>query len=235
MTMDVNYIARNVSLPDSFREHAEAKFDKIEQLATRAQRLEIKATKEAGHRHAEDTIRVELTVVGKGKVVRSEAAADDKTAAFDLAFSKLLERLRRLRDRRKDHHRAQAGSEPAPGAVSTDTGALLLDQILAAQRDEGVTEDEDASEPEGAADVPVRIREKVFPARPMTPDEAVDAMELVGHDFYVFVDAETSRASAVYRRRGWSYGVISLDPELAGDAGAGEVPVEERAYRATAS
>jgi hypothetical protein len=57
----------------------------------------------------------------------------------------------------------------------------------------------------------VLIRRKVFPTQPMTLDDAVDNMELVGHDFYLFIDTVTGSPSVVYRRRGWTYGVISLD------------------------
>ena len=62
---------------------------------------------------------------------------------------------------------------------------------------------------------PVVIREKVFPAEFMTVDEAVDRMELVGHPFFLFVDAKNDRPSVVYRRKGWDYGVIGLDDEAA--------------------
>ena len=58
---------------------------------------------------------------------------------------------------------------------------------------------------------PVVIRHKVFPTVRMTPEDAVDHMELVGHDFYLFVDAGTDRPSVVYRRKGWDYGVIALE------------------------
>ena len=60
---------------------------------------------------------------------------------------------------------------------------------------------------------PVVIRKKVFAATPMTVDDALYRMELVGHDFYLFIDAETDRPSVVYRRKGWDYGVIGLDVE----------------------
>ena len=77
---------------------------------------------------------------------------------------------------------------------------------------------------------PVRIRQKAFPATPMSVDEAVDAMELVGHDFFLFQNAETGVPSVVYRRRGWSYGVIRLDESLPQDhVSASE---GERAYQA---
>jgi hypothetical protein len=70
-------------------------------------------------------------------------------------------------------------------------------------------------EPVEEADyTPVVIRTKVFPAEIMTTEDAVDRMELVGHDFFLFLEAGTGRPSVVYRRKGWDYGVIGLDEDL---------------------
>ena len=70
---------------------------------------------------------------------------------------------------------------------------------------------EEAEEPYS----PVVIRKKVFEATPMTVDDALNLMELVGHDFYLSIDSETRRPSVVYRRKGWDYGVIGLDENAA--------------------
>uniref|UniRef100_UPI00356ABEF4 sigma 54 modulation/S30EA ribosomal C-terminal domain-containing protein n=1 Tax=Actinotalea sp. TaxID=1872145 RepID=UPI00356ABEF4 len=69
-------------------------------------------------------------------------------------------------------------------------------------------------------DSPVVIREKLHHAEPMTLDDALYEMELVGHDFFLFIDAETALPSVAYRRRGWSYGVIRLDAPVAATADA---------------
>ncbi|NUL46363.1 ribosome-associated translation inhibitor RaiA [Cellulosimicrobium funkei] len=223
MTMDVSYVARNVSLPDRFRDYAQEKFSKIEQLSTRAQGLEIKVTKQTNHRHSDEKLTVELTVHGKGKVIRAEAQADDKFAAFDLAFGKLVERLRRLRDRQKDRHQKRVSVADATAALPlVQPGQSLVEQVMAEQAAENHTA------PEEDGQVPVRIRKKVFPAKPVSVDDAVDAMELVGHDFYLFIDESTGRPSAVYRRKGWSYGVITLDA----DHPDAEVQEEDIDYRA---
>lgn len=208
MTMDVSYVARNVSIPDRFRDYAQEKFSKIEQLSQRAQRLEIKVTKQSNHRHSGENLTVELTVQGKGKVIRAEAQADDKFAAFDLAFGKLLERLRRLRDRQKDRQHQRVSVADATAALpAIDSGRSLVDQVKA---DQAAQEDVPADQ---NGDAPVKIRKKIFPAQPMDVHDAVDAMEMVGHDFYLFIDDESGRPSAVYRRKGWTYGVITLDAE----------------------
>ncbi len=225
MTMDVSYVARNVSIPDRFRDYAQEKFSKIEQLSQRAQRLEIKVTKQSNHRHSGQNLTVELTVQGKGKVIRAEAQADDKFAAFDLAFGKLLERLRRLRDRQKDRQHQRVSVADATAALPViDPDRSLVDQVKAEQAAE---EDAQASQ---NGEAPVKIRKKVFPAAPMTVHDAVDAMEMVGHDFYLFVDAESGRPSAIYRRKGWAYGVIALDA----DHPDAEPREEEIGYRASA-
>lgn len=225
MTLDVSYIARGLTLTDRFRDHVEERRERIEQLAEGADTLEVKVTKSSHHRHSQETVRVELTVRGAREVVRSEADADDKLAAFDAAAARLAERLRRLRDRRKDR-RAGKGATSSRGAEVAFVPPLPASgQELAAE----------AQEAEGvpASGTPVSIRAKSFPATPMTVEQAVDAMELVGHDFYLFQDAETNTPSVVYRRRGWSYGVLTLDPDLPADHAA-PAQGEERPYRAEA-
>ncbi|WP_022871865.1 ribosome hibernation-promoting factor, HPF/YfiA family [Nesterenkonia alba] len=227
MTLQVTYTGRNITIPDAFKEHVEAKSEKAEALADKGQRLEVKVSSQHGHRAAETTITVELTVVGRGKVIRSEAQSDDKFAAFEIAWDKLCERLRRARDKKKSRARAN-GNAQAPaslgqalaGLTPVDPDTPLYEQVLDAEAADDVPPAEDEWTE------PIKIRRKVFPAEPMSVDAAVDAMELLGHDFYLYLDAETGQPSAVYRRRGWTYGVISLDTE------AGEGPqTEERDYR----
>ncbi|PPB50799.1 ribosome-associated translation inhibitor RaiA [Arthrobacter pityocampae] len=210
---------RNLAVSDRFREYATEKIDKIEQLGDKVQRVDAKITKEPSARMAETSLTVELTVICRGPVVRAEASAADKFAAFDLAYGKLLERLRRARDRRKVHH-----GRHTPVAVRVATAALepadpakplYLDvaaEAPAAQEPAPQPEDAYAAPDDvPAGDSPVLIRRKVFSGVPMTLDDAVDSMELVGHDFYLFVDSATGAPSVVYRRQAWTYGVITLD------------------------
>ena len=226
--METNIVGRNLGITDRFREYAEEKSEKVALLADRAQNLEIKLS-----RHNEKSTgksgsdRVELTLIGKGPVVRAEADGSDKYAAFDVALGRLLERVRRAKDRRKVHrgnHRPSSvrdGMEDAFSAVGLSVAdAAVLDQVRTgsiAIAAEGVAEHENENEDEYT---PVVIRKKVFASQPMTVDEALYLMELVGHDFYLFQDSETNRPSVVYRRKGWDYGVIGLedDPALLQDA-----------------
>ncbi len=216
--MEIVVVGRHVEVPERFRRHVEDKLAKVAQLAPRAQRIDVEVTHERNPRLSEISERVELTVRGKGPVVRAEASADDPHAALDIATTRLLERLRRARDRRKDHHR----SAPEPvevRAVELDEPAHHNGNLDAAPDAERRVA-EDGSVETMLGDSPIVIREKVHRAHPMTVDEALYQMEMVGHDFYLFIDVDTALPSVVYRRRGWSYGVIRLDtPVLAAKAG----------------
>lgn len=226
--MDIVITGRRVTVPQKFRDYAEDKLSKVDSLVPKAQRLDVELHQEQNPRQSDTKDRVELTLLGKGPVVRAEASASDKFAAFDLAYTKLMERVRRLRDRRKDHRtrRQSVGQLAAEGLPELGAPALTLDASGApvGSRAEEAQESGEAAPGEGLGESPVIIREKVFAAEPMTVDDALYYMELVGHDFYLFVDAETGRPSVVYRRRGWDYGVIGIDtsapaqdPRLAGD------------------
>jgi len=216
--MDINIIGRNLDITDRFREYATEKAAKVSHLAERAISFEIKVSRHSeklGTSSGND--RVELTLVGPKAVVRAEATGADKYAAFDVAIGKLLERVRRAKDRRKVHrgqHRPTSLREASTDGFSTvgisAAPVAVLDQVrtgsipvVSDETDEVADTEDDYS--------PVVIRKKVFASEPMTVDDALYYMELVGHDFYLFIDHETERPSVVYRRKGWDYGVISLD------------------------
>jgi ribosomal subunit interface protein len=204
---------RHTEVPERFRRLAEEKLLKIGQLAPKAHRTDVELSHERNPRQSQNCEKVEITVRGKGPVIRAEASAEDPAVALDLAFGKLLERLRRTRDRRKVHHGRQTPHSvrlaptggSADGAASTGAPGAVIDEA-----DDGVEggPGSGADGPDGAS--PVVIRAKDHDAAPMTLDQALYEMELVGHDFYLFVDAESRRPSVVYRRRGWNYGVIRL-------------------------
>jgi len=209
--MEIVVVGRHTEVPERFRRHVEDKLAKVAQLAPRAQRVDVEVTHEKNPRLSEIRERVELTVRGKGPVVRAEARADDPYAALDIATAKLVERLRRARDRRKDHHKpaALAPVEVRAGAPAEETAI----EAPATVSEDGVVE-------KVLGDSPIVIREKTHTAQPMTLDDALYEMEMVGHDFFLFVDAETALPSVAYRRRGWSYGVIRLDTPVTASAAA---------------
>jgi ribosomal subunit interface protein len=234
--MDVTITGRNVGVTDRFRTYVEQKSEKIDTLADRALAFEVRVSRhheKSSGAQGED--RVELTIIGPGPLVRAESAASDKYAAFDLAFARIAERLRRARDRKKVHrgrHRPTSVAEAA-GAGFEGMGVEPADGKLIEEVATGAVPVVDADqgtdhEDEDQAYSPVVIRQKVFEAAPMTVDDALYHMELVGHDFYLFVDSETRRPSVVYRRKGWDYGVIGIDENPGADArGSEHVLVEE--------
>ncbi|AXK45517.1 ribosome hibernation-promoting factor, HPF/YfiA family [Brachybacterium saurashtrense] len=217
--MEINVVGRHMDVPDRFRRHLTDKLDKVTQFAPAALRVDVEISQEKNPRQAELSDRVELTVHENGAVIRSEARADDLYGALDIAYGKLLERLRRARDRRKDHRRGRDRAHQGAGA---SLRTMPADQELPAALREEQPEPVEASgqaAPENETDLaeagsPVVIREKKHSAKPMSVDDALYRMELVGHDFFLFMDAESHTPKVVYRRRGWNYGVLELDSEL---------------------
>jgi len=213
--MDIMTTAKGLGLTDRFREYATEKAEKIGSLADRAIAMEIKVSRHAEGRGSAGDDRVELTLVGPGPLVRAEASAADKYAAFDLAYAKLLERVRQAKDRRKVHrgkHRPVSLHEASADGFAVIDITPASVEALNAVATGGIPTVDGAGDDE-ADDSPVVIRRKLFPTTTMTAEEAVDHMELVGHDFFLFVDASTDRPSVVYRRKGWNYGVIALEEE----------------------
>ncbi|MGQ4536993.1 ribosome hibernation-promoting factor, HPF/YfiA family [Dermabacteraceae bacterium P7074] len=209
--MEINVVGRRMDVPDRFRRHIEDKLEKVSQFAPRAQLIAVEVSHENNPRRSEQADRVELTVRDAGAVIRSEARADDLYAAFDVAYGKLLERLRRARDRHKDHRRGKSRSHETPESLRTMPAVevpLADDEVVLAEEGEQAAEDS-----VDLGESPIVIREKSHSAVPMSVDDALYQMELVGHDFYLFVDSETRRHRVVYRRKGWSYGVIELEVE----------------------
>ena len=212
--MEITVTGRNLGVTDRFREYAIEKANKVDHLAERAIAFEIKVSRHHETRGSSGDDRVELTLIGPGPLVRAEASGSDKYVAFDLAMGKLVERMRQAKDRKKVHrgqHRPVSLREAATDGFSViDITPASADVIRAVSTGE-IPVQQQGSEQEDYS--PVVIREKVFPAERMTSVDAVDRMELVGHDFFLFIDATTDRPSVVYRRKGWDYGVISLDTE----------------------
>ncbi len=200
--MEIVITGRRTEVPERFRRLAEEKLAKIGQLAPRAHRVDVEVSHERNPRQAQTSEKVEITVRDKGPVIRAEASADDPAAALDLAIDKLLERLRRTRDRRKVHHGRQTPASVRQAGVGGPLPELGMP---------GAVDGADAAaEAADEQDSPVVIRAKDHVATPMTLDQALYEMELVGHDFFLFVDADGGLPSVVYRRRGWNYGVIRL-------------------------
>jgi len=212
--METNIVGIGMEIPGPFNDYALQKAEKIEQLAERAVAFQIKLTRQNERNGVAGEDKVELTLFGPGPLVRAESTGQDKFAVFDQAMAKLLERVRRAKDRRKVHrgrHRPPSVREASTDGRVADivpASAQVLDEV---RNGGGPRPDEEAMGEEEYS--PVVIRKKVFGAARLSAEDAVDQMELVGHDFFLFIDSETDRASVVYRRKGWNYGVISLTSE----------------------
>ncbi len=229
--MEIIVRGRHITVPSRFRQHAAAKLAKLEKLDQKAVRIDVEVSKERNPRQSDRRERVELTIRSRGPAIRAEAAADDRYTALDLAFAKLESRLRRASDRRKIRHTdnetlrspALVADQGVDATTAPPPPSALNGHGVARPRN-GQPDDQgdqfDRTEPDSPmvpiqmeGDGPLVLREKVHAARPMTIDQALLEMELVGHDFYLFHDSECDRFSVVYRRRGYDYGVIRLVEE----------------------
>ncbi|MEV4655498.1 ribosome-associated translation inhibitor RaiA [Micromonospora sp. NPDC049301] len=209
--MDIVVKGRNVEVPDHYRVHVAEKLAKIERYDHKLIRVDVELFHERNPRQADHCQRVEITCVSRGPVIRAEACTNDFYSALDAAIAKLDTRLRRAADRRRVHR-----GRHAPISVAAATADLPVADLVAAPLSapgDGAragtavaerVEDEYDEQPWHLA------REKVHPAEPMTIDDALFEMELVGHDFYLFQDKESGRPSVVYRRHAYDYGIISL-------------------------
>lgn len=210
--MEIVVASHHTDVPERFRRHAEDKLAKVSQLSPYVQRVDVKVTHERNPRQVDSAERVELTVRAKGPVVRAEASAQDRYSALDLATSKLFERLRRARDRRKNHKGRAASPRPAEAPIPPLPDLEPEPAREAEEIERPVPPDEPGVAVEAQlGDSPVVIRQKVHETEPMTVDEALDEMELVGHPFFLFIDSETGQPCVVYHRHGWTYGVIRLN------------------------
>ena len=219
--MEITITGRNLGVTDRFRDYATEKSEKVAHLADKAIAFEVKLSRHHETRGSSGDDRVELTLIGPGPLVRAESSGSDKYVAFDLAMAKIVERIRQAKDRRKVHrgqHRPVSLREASSDGFKVVDITPATPDVLEKVRTGSIPLQDvaDISEDEDEAYSPVVIRSKVFPCEAMTVDDALYFMELVGHDFYLFIDKETRRPSVVYRRKGWDYGVIGLDENASG-------------------
>ncbi|WKX70677.1 ribosome hibernation-promoting factor, HPF/YfiA family [Streptomyces sp. XD-27] len=213
--MDIVVKGRKTEVPERFRKHVaeKLKLEKIQKLDGKVISLDVEVSKEHNPRQSDRSDRVEITLRSRGPVIRAEAAAADPYAALDLAASKLEARMRKQHDKR--HTRRGNGRIPASDvAIAVPEAARIngTGEIAAQRTVEGVpTTRMGPLEVKGEG--PLVVREKTHAAAPMTLGQALYEMELVGHDFYLFVDSDTKQPSVVYRRHAYDYGVIHLEPE----------------------
>jgi ribosomal subunit interface protein len=209
--VDIVVKGRNVEVPDHYREHVAQKLAPSERLDSRVIRLDVELAHEKNPRQSDRCQRVEITCYSKGPVIRAEACAADFYAALDAAVLKLEARLRKSHDRRRVHH-----GRHTPPSVAEVTAGLPVGVPAGTNG----TSSDHATETVAVLDAPATapvddtasliVRDKTHQASPMTSADALHEMELVGHDFYLYMDADTGLPSVVYRRHGYDYGVIRL-------------------------
>ncbi|MBB6170141.1 ribosomal subunit interface protein [Nocardiopsis mwathae] len=222
--MDIIVKGRRTGVSDKFRQHVENKLSKLSKWEKKGMSVDVEVSKERNPRLAAQCERVELTIHSSGPVIRSEASSDDRYSALDQALTRIEARLRKLADRRKVHRgnhapvsvaAATAGladNHVAPPAESADSTTPVPSQTSGGTGDT-LAEDrffDEFVELDTQGDAPVIVREKFHHAKPMSIDQALMEMELVGHDFYLFHDEQKDAPSVVYRRKGFNYGVLRL-------------------------
>ncbi|ORW07483.1 ribosome hibernation-promoting factor, HPF/YfiA family [Mycobacterium kyorinense] len=190
---------RNVEIPDHFRIYVSQKLARLERFDRTIYLFDVELKHARNRRERKSCQRVEITARGRGPVVRGEARANSFYAAFESAVDKLESRLRRDKDRRKVHY-----GDKTPVSLAAATAAVPPPAPATSAEPAPAVESDGYHEPGHI----VRIKE--HPATPMTVDDALSQMELVGHDFFLFHDKETDKASVVYRRHGYDYGLIRL-------------------------
>jgi ribosomal subunit interface protein len=228
--VDIVVKGRKTEVTERFRKHVVEKLSRVERFDGKAISLDVELSKERNPRQSGRCDRIEITLRTRGPVVRAEACAADPYAALDLAIAKLEARLRRAADRRRVHH-----GRHSPVSVSTATSTLaeLEAAEISAQIAAAAAAAAPPAEPldngvhrvgpiEVQGEGPMIVREKTHSAPAMDLCQALYEMELVGHDFYLFVDADSKLPSVVYRRRGYDYGVIHLEENGAAHYSGGQ-------------
>jgi len=191
---------RNVEVPDHFRLYVSEKLARLERFDRSIYLFDVELDHEKNRRQRKNCQHVEITARGRGPVARGEACADSFYAALESAVSKLENRLRRSKDRRKIHY---GDKTPLSLAEATALNHLVEQQPVSAPAEEEIPALDDHE--------PGRIvRTKEHTATPMTVDDALYEMELVGHDFFLFHDKESDKPTVVYRRHAYDYGLIRL-------------------------
>ncbi|OFR65446.1 ribosome hibernation-promoting factor, HPF/YfiA family [Corynebacterium sp. HMSC078H07] len=204
----ITITGRNVEVPEHFQERVAGKLAKIERLDPTLTFFHVELMHEPNPRRESEAERLQITATGKGHIARAEAKEDSFYAALETALSKMERSLRKVKVRRenvKSGHRAQKG-----------TGEIAAEMVAEAEAAQ-LTKEDRYIDPYAETVEDVRpgqiVRFKEHPATPMSVDDALSEMELVGHDFYLFINVENNKPSVVYRRHAYDYGLISLTEE----------------------
>ena len=227
--MEIVVTGRNVEVPDHFRVHVAEKIGRLERYDHKIVGMEVELFHERNRRQLKNCQRVEITGRGCGPVARAEASAQDFYAALDAAVGKLEARLRRSHDRRRITGKRARVMGSRSAAIAAGGATVVLDERPPITADDRVDVGDDVRADDTVdVDIPVPrvhdesmrdndqvpgriVRRKVHTAEPMSVDDALSRMELIGHDFYLFADADSGDPCVVYRRKGYDYGMIRLE------------------------
>ncbi len=183
MTQKVETVARNMRLTDTTRDYVQKKAAKLERYLQEIEEIRIELSHAKSARSALDRQVAQITVHGKGFILRAEERADDVRTAFDAALDKMQRQVDRYKGK---HYHGRGNGRPAAEAVEEEMPVDETGELL-----------------------PLIGRRKKFVVLPMTEDEAVEQMRLLGHDnFFIFFNAEQNALQVLYRRRNGTYGLI---------------------------
>jgi putative sigma-54 modulation protein len=183
MTQKIETVARNMRLTDTLREYVDKKAAKLERYLQEIEEVRVELSHIKSARSALDRQVAQITVHGKGFILRSEERADDIHAAFDTALDKIQRQIDRYKGK---HYRGRGDGRSAAEVVEEDLPVDETGELM-----------------------PLIGRRKKFMILPMTEDEALEQMRLLGHDnFFVFFNAEQNAIQVLYRRRNGTYGLI---------------------------
>jgi putative sigma-54 modulation protein len=184
MANTVDVVARNMRLADNTREYVEKKTAKLDRYLQEIDEVRVELSHVKAARNATDRQVAQITLRGKGFILRTEERADDLHAAFDTALDKMQRQIDRYKGK---HYRGRGDGRSAAE----------------------VTEEEEIPVDETGELLPLIARRKKFIVLPMNEDEAVEQMRLLGHDnFFVFFNAEQNSIQVLYKRRNGTYGLI---------------------------
>ncbi|MBI3158861.1 MAG: ribosome-associated translation inhibitor RaiA [Chloroflexi bacterium] len=187
MTVEIDVKARELKVDDRLHDYIVSKVSKLERYVSGIQSVRVEMSHLASARQTEDRFVAQITVFGKGFVLRAEDRADEPTAAFDTAFDNIKRRVRRY----KDKHYRGAGDR-------TSLGDAAMEELMAMEM-----------EPEVEALI---ARRKKFLLMPMDEREAIEQSRLLGHnDFFVFFNVETNSVNVLYARRDGTFGLIETE------------------------
>lgn len=200
--MEITIRHVDIPLSEDLRAHAQHRAEKLDRFLSRVTDAQVEMRRRP-QRSGGDVTRVQVTIHAGRSLLRAEDENHDAKKAIDGAFAKLQRQVRRFHDRRTDRK-----AHPPLRIYTFDGLRPLEPDDVAAIEDELVAEDDESSgeSPNGI------VRMKRFSVKPMRPDEAVDQMELLGHTFFLFLNADEGQMNVVYRRNDGGFGLLAPEP-----------------------